>query len=86
MIDGGCLRQRTGMNPNTAKVNIPGWSTSAVSQFWLFTCSRVTLPRWTFSRIDSAVAVQTNGFGSSLCTRRYSSIAAISSGTLRRWG
>src|SRR6266540_4362405 len=56
---------------------------SAVSQFWVFTCSRVTLPRRTFSRIDSAVAVQTNGFGSSLCACRYSSIAAISSGTLR---
>src|SRR6266540_1926695 len=60
-----------------------GTVASAVSQFWVFTCSRVTLPRRTFSRIDSAVAVQTNGFGSSLCACRYSSIAAISSGTLR---
>src|SRR6266511_672006 len=56
---------------------------SALSQFWFVTCSRVTRPRRTLSRMDSAVAVQTNGFGSSLCACRYSSIAALSSGTLR---
>ena len=43
---------------------------SAVSQFWAVTCLRVTRPRRTLARICSAVAVQRNGFGLSLCTRR----------------
>ncbi len=44
--------------------------------------SKIALQRLTFSRIASAVAVQTNGFESSLCTAMDSWIAVTSSGTV----
>ena len=46
---------------------------SGPSQDWLTTCwsvTSVTRPRRTFSRMDSAVAVQTSGLGWSLVTLR----------------
>ena len=43
---------------------------SGVSQFWLATAWRATRPRRTFSKIDSAVAVQIRGLGWSLVMRR----------------
>ena|SRR3990172_7130598 len=45
-------------------------ATSGVSQFSLVTCCKATRPRCTFSKIASAVAVQTKGFGARLFTWR----------------
>ena len=44
-------------------------------------CNLLSLsrPRFTFSRISEALAVQMNGFGFSLCLARYSSMASSNS-------
>ncbi len=50
--------------------------TSAGSQFWLVIVSRARRPRRTFSRIESALAVHTNGVVSSARQRNTSSSLA----------
>ena len=46
--------------------------------------SRVALARMTFARMSDAFLVQMNGFGSSLWRKTYSSIASMTSCTLRK--